>query len=96
MLAGASLKKVTQDSATRQGKFDGDEVKDPDAGAENVDEAGVRSTRSTGSAPECSGQAYFVGDGQPCSPRAFLDGILDGLGAVAVEGALFSWYVPAR
>lgn len=30
--------------------------------------------------PVCSGQAYFVTDGEPCNPQNFWDGILDGLG----------------
>lgn len=30
--------------------------------------------------PACSGQAYFVTDGQPCNPQAFMDDILEGLG----------------
>jgi len=49
---------------------------------------GGTSNSSNMGAPACSGQAYFVTDGQPSNPQKFLDGILDGLGAVAK--ALFS------
>lgn len=30
--------------------------------------------------PACSGQAYFVTDGRPCSLQAFVDDVLQGLG----------------
>lgn len=33
--------------------------------------------------PVCSGQAYFVTDGRPCSLQAFVDDVLQGLGACA-------------
>lgn len=70
---------------------------DANTGDEGVgaERTGVRSSRrstrstttssasSTRAAPACSGQAYSVADGQPCNPQAFLDGILDSLGAVA-------------
>lgn len=88
---------MAQDSAIRQGEVEGNEAEHARAGAAKADEAGaertsVRASSSTNSAsastraaPACSGQAYFIGDGQPRNPQAFLDGILDGLGAVVVE-----------
>lgn len=83
---------MAQDSAIQQGKVEGKEAEDAGAGADTGDEAGTERTSvrsstkssSTRAAPACSGQAYFVADGQPCNPQEFLDGVLDGLGA-AVE-----------
>lgn len=36
--------------------------------------------------PTCSGQAYFVADGQTCNPQTFMDGVFDGLGGRLLEG----------
>ena len=36
--------------------------------------------------PACSGQAYFVADGQHFSPQTFMDGVFDGLGEHLPEG----------
>ncbi|CAM9542570.1 unnamed protein product, partial [Pylaiella littoralis] len=55
-----------------------------DAGPRNSGSSSSSSSSASGMAaaagPACSGQAYFIGDGQPRNPQAFLDGILDGLG----------------
>lgn len=51
---------------------------DPDAQAGNVGE----NSRD----PACSGQAYFVADGQRCNPQSFMDGVFDGLGEHLLEG----------
>ncbi|CAM9827518.1 unnamed protein product [Laminaria digitata] len=54
------------------------------AGAKLV--AGARSGAQEGNFgdnprdPTCSGQAYFVADGQTCNPQTFMDGVFDGLG----------------
>ena len=38
-------------------------------------------TGSAAAGPACSGQAYFVTDGRPCSLQTFVDDVLQGLGA---------------
>lgn len=37
-------------------------------------------TGAAAAGPACSGQAYFVTDGRPCSMQAFVDDVLQGLG----------------
>lgn len=41
---------------------------------------------STRAGPTCSGQAYFVTDGQPTNLQSLLDGVLEGLGACLRAG----------
>lgn len=38
---------------------------------------------STRAGPTCSGQAYFITDGQPANLQSLLDAVLEGLGACA-------------
>eukprot|EP00903_Cladosiphon_okamuranus_P007643 g7412.t1 len=89
LCAGASLKTVSQDSAMRNSDVQVKEAQDAGAATEGAYEAGAERTSvrggSTGASPACSGQAYFVGDGQPCRPQAFLDGVLDGLGFATMK-----------
>lgn len=102
MLAAAKLKTVAVKDITSQRELEeeeqieagGTDEEDADATLEaGRTDRGSSSKRRTGAAgaagagPACSGQAYFIGDGQPYNPQAFLDDILDGLGAVRCGGA---------
>ena len=52
------------------------------AGTKLADGAAAAAAGRVGGAagPACSGQAYFVTDGRPCSLQAFVDDVLQGLG----------------
>lgn len=76
LLAGARLKKKRAETDAPNAMVD--------VGAD-VEGADAEQRRGPGSkseaAPACAGKAYDVTDGQARSPQAFLDEILDGLGA---------------
>lgn len=49
-------------------------------GAAAASGAGWGTGAAACSGPACSGQAYFVTDGRPCSLQTFVDDVLQGLG----------------
>lgn len=80
MLAGARLRKkraaidaptAVVDAGVEVGGADAEQRRDPGSKSE--------------AAPACAGKAYDVTDGQPRNPQAFLDEILDGLGAETLK-----------
>eukprot|EP00752_Nemacystus_decipiens_P002963 g2753.t1 len=105
LLAAAHLKTVAQDSVVRHSEVERKDAEVSDAGAFSAngaeeERASSSSSSSSNAAPACSGQAYFVADGQSCNPRVFLDGILNGLGfatskvvRVPIRVALFAAWV---
>lgn len=81
MLAGARLKKkrAAIDAPTAAADVGADV-----GGADKEQRGGPGSSKNE-AAPACAGKAYDVTDGQPRNPQAFLDEILDGLGAGTLQ-----------